>query len=80
MSIIHVGENTGRLDDAFLQLAEYLEREQETRKQIKVATRYPIFVLIALAVAFVVLKLSEMVADTSDTDVDKAEDTGDGQV
>jgi len=27
-----------------------------------------------------VLKLSEMVADTSDTDVDKAEDTGDGQV
>ena len=57
VSIIHVGENTGRLDDAFLQLAEYLEREQETRKQIKAATRYPIFVLIALALAFVVLNV-----------------------
>ncbi|MEC7691352.1 MAG: type II secretion system F family protein [Pseudomonadota bacterium] len=57
VSIIHVGENTGRLDDAFLQLAEYLEREQETRKQIKAATRYPVFVLIALALAFVVLNV-----------------------
>ena len=57
VSIIHVGENTGRLDEAFLQLADYLEREQETRKQIKAATRYPIFVLIALAMAFVVLNI-----------------------
>lgn len=57
VSIIHVGENTGRLDEAFLQLADYLEREQETRKQIKAATRYPVFVLIALAIAFVVLNI-----------------------
>lgn len=57
VSIIHVGENTGQLEDAFAQLAVYLEREQETRKQIKAATRYPIFVLIALAGAFVVLNI-----------------------
>ncbi len=57
VSIIHVGENTGQLDAAFLQLAEYLEREQETRKQIKAATRYPIFVIVAIVAAFIVLNV-----------------------
>lgn len=57
VSIIHVGENTGKLDDACLQLAEYLEREQETRKQIKSATRYPMFVMIAIVMALVVMNI-----------------------
>lgn len=55
VSIVHVGENTGKLDEAFFQLAEYLERDQETRKQIKSATRYPSFVLIAIVGAVVVM-------------------------
>ena len=58
VSVIHVGENTGRLDEAFLQLANYLEREQETRKQIKAATRYPIFVIIAIVAAFVIMNVA----------------------
>jgi MSHA biogenesis protein MshG len=57
VSIVNVGENTGRLDEAFLQLTYYFEQEQETRKQIKQATRYPIFVLIALVVAMFILNL-----------------------
>lgn len=57
VSVVHVGENTGRLDEAFLQLAKYLEREQETRKQIKSATRYPTFVIIAIAAAIVILNI-----------------------
>jgi MSHA biogenesis protein MshG len=57
VSLVHVGENTGRLDDAFLQLTFYFEQELETRKQIKQATRYPIFVLIALVIAMVVLNI-----------------------
>lgn len=57
VSIVHVGENTGQLDMAFLQLAEYLSREQETRKQIKSATRYPMFVLIAIVVALVIMNI-----------------------
>lgn len=57
VSVVHVGENTGRLDEAFLQLSDYLEREQETRKQIKAATRYPIFVVIALVAAFIILNV-----------------------
>ncbi len=57
VSVVHVGENTGKLDEAFLQLSDYLVREQETRKQIKSATRYPIFVLIALVAALVVMNI-----------------------
>ena len=57
VSVIHVGENTGRLDESFLQLAGYLEREQETRRQIKAATRYPIFVVIALVAALVIMNV-----------------------
>ncbi|MFT5277775.1 MAG: MSHA biogenesis protein MshG [Glaciecola sp.] len=57
VSVVHVGENTGQLDEAFLQLAEYLQREQETRKQIKAATRYPMFVVFALVAALVVMNI-----------------------
>lgn len=57
VSVVHVGENTGKLDEAFAQLSMYLEREQETRKQIKAATRYPMFVVVALVIAMVVLNL-----------------------
>ena len=57
ISIVHVGENTGQLDTAFLQLAIYLEREQETRKQIKSATRYPMFVIIAIVGALVIMNI-----------------------
>ena len=57
VSIVHVGENTGRLDEAFLQLSDYLQREQETRKQIKAATRYPMFVIIAVVAALVIMNI-----------------------
>lgn len=56
-SIVHVGENTGKLDEAFSQLSFYLERDQETRKQIKAATRYPMFVLIAIVIAMVIMNI-----------------------
>jgi len=57
ISIVHVGENTGKLDEAFLQLSFYLEREQETRKQIKAATRYPLFVIFAVVIAMVIMNI-----------------------
>ncbi len=41
VSIIEVGENTGRLDEAFSQIGHYLTLDYKTRKQIKSATRYP---------------------------------------
>ena len=57
VSLIHVGENTGKLDDAFMKLASYFDREQETRKQIKTALRYPSFVLGAIIIAMVILNI-----------------------
>ncbi len=57
VSLIHVGENTGQLEESFLKLTTYLEREQATRKRIKTALRYPTMVLIALAAALVILNI-----------------------
>jgi MSHA biogenesis protein MshG len=55
LSLIHVGENTGRLDLAFKEIGKYLELEKNTSKQVKSATRYPIFVMVAIAVALAVI-------------------------
>ncbi|OHC27676.1 MAG: MSHA biogenesis protein MshG [Pseudomonadales bacterium RIFCSPLOWO2_12_59_9] len=57
VSMISVGENTGQLDQAFRQLGSYLDLERETRKRIKQATRYPLFVLSAMVVAMTVINL-----------------------
>ena len=57
VAIVHVGENTGELEGAFLQLSEYLEKEQETRKAIKAAMRYPTFILMALVAAVVIINI-----------------------
>ncbi len=57
LSIVHVGENTGRLDEAFARVASYLELERETIKRMKSATRYPMFVIIAIAIAIAVINL-----------------------
>jgi MSHA biogenesis protein MshG len=57
VSVVEVGENTGQLDDAFAQMAEYLELDRETRRRIKSATRYPIFVCLAVVIAMVILNL-----------------------
>jgi len=57
VSIIHVGENTGQLDSSFAKLATYFEREQETRKRIKAAMRYPSFVVAAIGVAIIILNI-----------------------
>ena len=55
LSLVHVGENTGRLDLAFREINKYLELEKSTRKQVKSATRYPIFVMVAIAAALAVI-------------------------
>jgi MSHA biogenesis protein MshG len=57
VSLIHVGENTGQLEESFLKLTTYLEREQATKKRIKTALRYPTMVLVALTAALVILNI-----------------------
>ncbi|WP_428776574.1 type II secretion system F family protein [Vibrio sp.] len=57
VSMISVGENTGRLDQALLQMAQYYEQEVETRKRIKTAMRYPTFVLSFITIALFILNI-----------------------
>lgn len=51
ISLISVGEDSGALDDVFRQIGFYMERDEETKKRVKSAMRYPSFVMVALAVA-----------------------------
>ena len=57
VSLVQVGEVTGSLAEVFLQLALYLERERETADRVKSATRYPIFVVIAMVIGIMVINL-----------------------
>ncbi len=57
VNTVRIGENTGKLDDAFLRLAEYLDRERDTRSRIQAALRYPSFVIIAIGIAMVIINV-----------------------
>jgi len=57
IAMIRVGEMTGRLTEVFLNLTNHLEFERDVRERIKQATRYPVFVMIAMAIALVVINI-----------------------
>lgn len=56
-SMVAVGESSGKLDEVFQQIGFYIERDEETRKRVKSAMRYPSFVLIAITLAVVVVNI-----------------------
>jgi MSHA biogenesis protein MshG len=51
VSIVSVGEETGTLDKSFQRLTEYLSQEQKMHDSVKGAVRYPIIVMITIALA-----------------------------
>ncbi|KQZ26927.1 type II secretion system F family protein [Duganella sp. Root1480D1] len=57
LSMIRVGEMTGRLDEVFLRLFDHLEFERDMKERVRTALRYPTFVMIAMAVAMVVINM-----------------------
>ena len=57
VSMVHVGEMTGMLDEVFMRLYAHLEFEKEVRDSIRNAVRYPIFVVVAIAVAIVIVNI-----------------------
>ena len=57
ISMIKIGEMTGQLTQVFLRLSEHMEFERDVRERIKQALRYPLFVLIAMAIAVVILNI-----------------------
>ena len=57
VSMVYVGETTGRLEEVFLRLFHHIEFQEYMRTQVKSAVRYPMFVLIVMALALTVINL-----------------------
>lgn len=57
ISMVRVGEMTGRLDTIFLRLSEHMEFEREMRNRVKTALRYPMFVMIVMLVAIIIVNI-----------------------
>jgi len=57
LSMVKVGEMTGRLEEVFLRLFDHLEFDRDMRDRVKTALRYPTFVVVAMLVAMVVVNV-----------------------
>ena len=57
VSMVRVGEFTGRLDEVFLRLYGHLEFERDMRERVKQALRYPLFVMLAMVVAMFIVNI-----------------------
>jgi MSHA biogenesis protein MshG len=57
LSMVRVGEMTGRLEEVFLRLFDHLEFDRDMRARVKTAMRYPTFVVIAMAIAMVIVNV-----------------------
>jgi MSHA biogenesis protein MshG len=57
INMVRVGEMTGRLEEIFLRLFDYLEFDRDMRQRISSALRYPIFVVVAMVVAIGVINV-----------------------
>jgi len=57
LSMVRVGEMTGRLEEVFIRLFEHMEFEAFMKRQVSSALRYPTFVIIAMVVALFVINI-----------------------
>ena len=57
LSMVRVGEMTGRLEEVFLRLFDHLEFDRDMRERVKTATRYPMFVIVAMVLAMAVVNI-----------------------
>jgi MSHA biogenesis protein MshG len=57
LSMVRVGEMTGRLEEVFLRLFDHLEFDRDMRERVKSATRYPSFVVFAMIAAMIVVNI-----------------------
>jgi MSHA biogenesis protein MshG len=58
LSMVRVGEMTGRLEEIFLRLFDHLEFERDMRARVKAALRYPSFVVIAMVIAMAIVNIA----------------------
>ncbi len=57
ISMVRVGESSGRLTEVFLNLSDHLEFQRYMKQQVESALRYPKFVIMAMAIALVVINI-----------------------
>src|SRR5215208_1705958 len=57
INLVQIGENTGDISGAFSYVHDYLSFELSNAKQLKTAFRYPIFVLVTIAIAIILLNV-----------------------
>ncbi|MDD4929477.1 MAG: type II secretion system F family protein [Gallionella sp.] len=57
ISMVQVGEMTGMLDQSFTRLYAYLDFERDMKERITTAMRYPMFVVIAMGIAIVIINI-----------------------
>ncbi len=57
LAMIKLGEESGDLALAIKELSEILNEIEENRKRFKRATRYPMFIIIAMMIAFIIVIL-----------------------
>jgi MSHA biogenesis protein MshG len=57
LSMVRVGEMTGRLEEVFLRLFDHLEFERDMRERVKSALRYPGFVVLAMIIAMIIVNM-----------------------
>lgn len=57
VSLVRVGELTGRLDEVFLHLYDFFTFEKKMREDIRAALRYPLIVLFAIAAALFIVNI-----------------------
>lgn len=55
INMVRIGEMTGRLEEVFLKLYEYIDFEEDMKKKGKSALRYPSIVLSVMALAFIIV-------------------------
>ena len=55
VGMVRAGELSGNLEEVLERLSGVLEFQMKTREMLKSAMRYPVFVVVTLAIAFVVL-------------------------
>ncbi len=58
VSMIQVGESTGKLEETFRMMSDYIDRTRRITQNIKTALRYPTTVVVAIAIAMAIVNLA----------------------
>jgi MSHA biogenesis protein MshG len=57
ISMVRVGQNSGRLSEAFLHINQHLESQAASQKSLSSAMRYPLFVIVTMVGAIIVINI-----------------------